>query len=361
MSKNSSAVDIIGLVGVGAHGFLLYRAFQQLRRRVVNPDMNDPGIAMTRWLAWIAPVAAAIVVAIGIATVWAWGGFIGIALTLVCALVVAVAAMALAAYLWLSAEDYRRAMGYVVCEADYPDAPRQIKSTMRRIYRSGHVVRTGQAHQQGMFGEVELDRLVFASAQQAIVASGVAAGIRGLRSDANAGDRELIADAEKQIKEITKHLSDVEARFKRTASTASQLSESIAEPDRLRAEQKAREEASAAAEVRRRQARQKLEQATVEAKATERMDATDLEDRVSAVAAGYVEASRISRQTLSGDQLADGDSVKPASTLRGSLNKDEIREAAINAAKSTAQQAATRTTEVGREGLKRFRKYLDDK
>lgn len=195
--------------------------------------MKDPGTKLTRWLSWIPLGSVAVVAAIGVAAVWAWGIF-GVLLTIACALVVVVVATVVAAYLWLAAEDYRRKAGYIICEADYDSAPRQIKSTMRRIYRSARTVRTGRAHQDGMFGELELERLVFTAAQQAVLSSDVSAGIRDLKPDAGPADRELIADADAQIKEIADHLVEVEARLKRTASTASRLSETVAEPERRR-------------------------------------------------------------------------------------------------------------------------------
>lgn len=87
--------------------------------------MEDPGAKLTRWLPAIAPVALAVVVAVGVATVSAWGAVVGGVLTVASLLVVVIAGIVFAAYLWLAAEDYRRKEGYVVCEADYADAPRQ--------------------------------------------------------------------------------------------------------------------------------------------------------------------------------------------------------------------------------------------
>ncbi|BBX34854.1 hypothetical protein MMAG44476_34781 [Mycolicibacterium mageritense DSM 44476 = CIP 104973] len=359
MSRNFSAGTAITLVGAGARGFILYRAFQQLRRRAVDPDMKDPGTKLTRWLSWIPLGSVAVVAAIGVAAVWAWGIF-GVLLTIACALVVVVVATVVAAYLWLAAEDYRRKAGYIICEADYDSAPRQIKSTMRRIYRSARTVRTGRAHQDGMFGELELERLVFTAAQQAVLSSDVSAGIRDLKPDAGPADRELIADADAQIKEIADHLVEVEARLKRTASTASRLSETVAEPERRREAQKAADEAPAAAEDRRRRAHEKLQRATAEAKVKTPVDATDVEDRVAAVAAGYEEVARISKQALEGGSSRGENSVEGNAVAGADDGGKAARTAAINAAKTSAGQATKLASAAGRAGAKKLKKLLDD-
>ncbi len=290
---------------------------------------------------------------------WAWGIF-GVLLTIACALVVVVAATVVAAYLWLAAEEHRRKTGYIICEADYDSAPRQIKSTMRRIYRSARTVRTGRAHQDGMFGELELERLVFAAAQQAVLSSDVSAGIRDLKPDAGPDDRELIADADAQIKEIADHLVEVEARLKRTASMASRLSEIVAEPERRREAQKAAHEARAAAEDRRRRAHEKLQRATAEAKVKAPVDAEDVEDRVAAVAAGYEEATRISEQTLEGRSSRGENSVEGNAAAPADDGGKSARAAAINAAKTSAVQATKLASAAGRVGAKTLRELLRD-
>jgi hypothetical protein len=338
MNKNSASTDVVSLVAVGAQGFILFRAIQQLRRRAVNPDMKDPGTRHTRWLQLIVLVSMVAVVAIGFATVRAWG-LVGIFVTLVSALLVAVVATVIAAYLWLAAEDHRRKVGYVVCEADYLGAPRQVKSAMRRIYGSARTVRMGRAHQEAMFGDLELDQLVFSAAQQAILCSEISTGIRDLKPDSDAGDHELIADADGQIKQIAAHLAEVEATLKRAASAASRLSARIAEPERVQAAQKAVYEAHAAAEDRRRQAREKLEQVTAEAKTMTRVDATDVDDRIAAVAAGYDEVLQVSGEAVGGGNVAGHASSAQNAPAVGAGDANARLGAALRMAKSAAGHA----------------------
>ncbi|STZ33326.1 Uncharacterised protein [Mycolicibacterium smegmatis] len=312
--------------------------------------MEDPGAKLTRWLPAIAPVALAVVVAVGVATVSAWGAVVGGVLTVASLLVVVIAGIVFAAYLWLAAEDYRRKEGYVVCEADYADAPRQIKATMRRIYRSARAVRVGRAHQDGMFGELELDRLVFAAAEQAILSSEVAAGVRDLKPDAQESDRELIAVADTQIKAITEHLVEVERTLKRSASTADHLSKKIAEPEKRWAEQKAADEARTAAQDRRRRAREKLEEATVEAKAKVPVEAADIEERIAAVATGYDEVTQVS----GGEEGEKVDS--PSHVSSTDEDPKAVGPAAIRAAKYSAVQATKRSS----GGVRKLKKLLDE-
>jgi hypothetical protein len=358
VSKTSAAGNAIALVGIGARGFILFRAFQQLCRRAVNPDMKDPGAKLTRRLPWIFPVTFAVVIAVGIATVWAWGTVVGVALTLASALIMAIAGVALAAYLWLAAEDFRRQEGYVVCEADYADAPRQIKATMRRIYRSAREVRAGRAHQDGMFGELELDRLVFSAGEQAILSSQGAAGIRDLKPDAEDADRDLIADAEAQIQAITAHLVEVEKTLKRSASAAGHLSEKISEPEKRRAEQRAADEAQSAAQDRRRRALEKLEEVAAKAKAKVPVEATDIEERIAAVAAGYDEATQVSRHGIGATAMPPKKDAAEGST--GIVGAEEsgksARSVAISSAKSSVGQASKRAA----AGAKRLRNLLNE-
>lgn len=305
--------------------------------------MKDPGLKQTRWLPSIIPVSVLFVVGIGFAAIRAWGA-IGLLVTLVCALVAAIVSTIIAAFVWLAAEDRRRKVGYVICEADYVSAPRQIKSTMRRIYRSAQVVRTGRAHQEGMFGALELDRLVFSAAEQASMSSEIVVGIRDLGPNSGSGDRDLIAEADDQIKQISAHLSSVESTLKRAATTANRLSGWIAEPERREAARKAADAAYEATQDRRRRAREKLEEATAQAKGKTRLDAIDIEERIAAVSAGYDEAAGLSNRTLQGEELPTNDSPS--------------RKAAV--AKESAGKAAKRATALGKAGAKKLRDRLGE-
>lgn len=135
--------------------------------------------------------------------------------------------------------------GYVVCEADYADAPRHIRSAMWRIFKSALSVRGGSAYQTGIFGDLELDRVVYSAAERAVISSELCAGMRDL---GEAQDGELLDTAE-QLADIRRFVLEVEAALKRAAKTASRLSTSLSDCAKERATQQAAQRAAAAAAI----------------------------------------------------------------------------------------------------------------
>ncbi|WP_396908636.1 hypothetical protein [Mycolicibacterium sp.] len=334
MAERSSVETAASLAAAGVGGYQLFRLVQRLRHRATHPDMVDPGKDLVRWLQWVACGLAAAVALVAVA-LFAWLGPVAIILVVVCVLAAVVAGVVAAGWLWVVAEQRRRACRYVLCEEDYADAPRQIKSTMRRIYRSARSVRSGAAHQQDMFGDLSLDQVVYAAAERAILSSELSAGIRDLRPDAKAADQALIENVNEQIRAIKDELASVEATFKRSARTADNLSERITEPERRRAAEHAKEAAEAAASDRRERARTRLEEVSMRADATLDLSHGDVEDRIDAVAAGYDEAKQVSDQILNdlnGVQAPRADTRNDSATT----TRDSVRKAA----KFTAGQAA---------------------
>lgn len=349
MGEKTSA-ESIASVGVAAVGSIqLYTLFQRLRHRATHPAMDDPGRNLVRWIQ-IAAITFTLLVAIAVAGLFAWLGPVAVVLAVVIGLIAIVAWLVTAASLWLSAEHRRRAVRYVICEDDYADAPRQIKSAMRRICRSAQSVRSGQAHQRDMFGDLSLDEAAYGAAERAILSSELSAGIRDLRPDAQPSDQALLDDANQQIRQIKAELAAVEASFKRGAKAATGLSQRVTEPERQHAAEQARQCAASAASERREQARARLTEIHLRASSIDPLITDAVSDRIDAVAEGYDDARRISDQVLekpsvSAARSSDADSGDARST----------RAAMARVAKLTAG-AATWSAAAAKSGAERFKK-----
>lgn len=347
MGENTSA-DALVSAGVAAVGSVqILRLFQRLRHRAIHPAMEDPGKDLMRWLQFAAIGFGAVAV-IASAGLLAWLGPVAIILAVIICLVGIVAWLVAAAGLWLTAERRRRAVRYVICEDDYADAPRQIKSTMRRIYRGAQSVRDSQAHQRDMFGDLSLDEAVYGAAERAILSSELSAGIRDLRPDAQSSDQALLDDANQQIRVIKDELAAVEATFKRGAKSAEKLSQRVTEPERQYAAEQTRQHAASAANERREQARARLEEASLRASSVHRLETDTVSDQINAVAEGYDEARQVSDRVL--DRPSVSASHKSDADAAGST-----RDAIVKAAKLTVG-AAKWSASAAKSGAERFKK-----
>ncbi len=350
----TSPVDRWGtLVGVGVGGYSAVRLVQQLRHRAIHPDMDDPGNRYLRWSPWIPAILLAVVAAAAIALFIGLGP-IAILPVAICVAVAIVLWAIASASLWLMADRQRRSVRYAICEADYTDAPRQIKLTMRRIYRSAGSLKAGQAYQRDMFGDLGLDHAVYSAAERAIHSAELATAIRDLRPDAVPSDRILLEDARAQIRAITQELSAVEATLKRGAKAADKLSERIVEPERQRAAETARETAAAAAKERRDQACSRLEEVCARADTALGVQHDGVEERIVAVAAGYDEARQISDKAL-----GNATQVVPSAGNATRDSHESAHDVALRAAKFTAGRAAKWSTAAAKASAQKL-KNLDD-
>ena len=168
--------------GVGAA--YLVSVYQQLRRRAVDPDGRDPASRISLMIKWGCP-ALALAVVVANVVVFSRVGIAALLIVLVLDVGAVLGIAALAMRLWEIAEGRRRQTGYVICEASYVHAPRHIKSSMRRIYRSGRSVRAGRAFCDQMFGDVQLDQLVYSAAQRAVLSSELSEAVRELKATPN--------------------------------------------------------------------------------------------------------------------------------------------------------------------------------
>lgn len=281
-------------VATGVGGVLLFRKVRQFRRRAVNPDMDDPAPSFRlRWLVALVVVALLLVVlAVIVAPAWeGLGLFLSIALVVGAVVGLAVGFVAI----WVSAEQRRHVTGYVICEAQYLDAPRKIKASMRRIYRSAASVRSGEAYRAGMFKDLEIDRLVFGAAEHALVSAELATAIRGLSDNARSQDGAALATAKAKLQEIQDQLLDVENSLTRGSKTAEQLSRRLAEPDQSRAREQAAERRAAEEAASREFARARLDDVVVRAAGMEsKIDAAAVEEKIEATHLGYEEVVTLS-------------------------------------------------------------------
>lgn len=271
-------------VGIGA-AVAFYKARKHIAR-VADPDRPDP--ARYFWLFKAASLAAMV------AAVW-W--LVSVAppelmflLGVFFAVVAAVIYFCVAQYVNFRAAVHRRATGYVISEDSYKHAPRSIKVSMRRIYKAAASIESGRAHQEGMFGDIGVTRLVYSAAQRAVLSSELRASTADLMGAAG-----LVAAVEQtqlsqtRLQDLTNEVKEVERSLGRTKKTARKLSSDLEAPDRAAKMRRAKE-----AQKRRQQAAvDRVDEVTARIDGSSAPDARDLEDRVTAVYAGYNETTAI--------------------------------------------------------------------
>ncbi|QRY53789.1 hypothetical protein [Mycolicibacterium septicum] len=306
MSKESSGAGLLAALPLGVPVYALY-TFCSYRWRAVHPGRRDPGvwmlpIAIAGWLA----VLTAVVVANAVAFDFYGGDALFPAICL--DIVAAIGLVALAVFLWEYIESRRRRSGYVITVVNYMHAPRQVHTSMRRIYSSARSMRRGRAYQDGMFGDIELDELVYSAAEGAVLSSELNDVIRGLKNGSAEKDRDTVAQAKRELVQIRKHLEEVEAAIARAAKQAGQLSGRLPAPEptlparsQPRTPQRPQGEPSAA--ERRAAARRKADDVAARLVSYDKVDAVDVEERVDAISAGYDEVQAITENVLRGPQL----------------------------------------------------------
>lgn len=355
MANDSAGGIAVPLVATGVGGFYAFRVLRQFGRRAVNPDLPDPARNLIRWLQVLTVVVVALIFVVA-ALMFRSMGPIAVVFVLPFALLAFLVALAVAVYLWVFAEGQRRASGYMICEMHYPDASRQIKASMRRIYRSGRSVQIGKAYQDGMFGDVEVDRLVYSAAARAVVSSELTSAIRDLRPDADAEDRAALEGANSQIKEIADYLADVEAALKQGAAEADELSKQVSEPEQQRERERRAQEKVVMQDDRRQRARSRLDDAKAKAEVLEDVNANEVIERISAVRLGYSEARDVSDSILSPRVEPAGTSTTQASDRAGKpTDNAPTGEAFLRSASASASKVGRLSAAAARAGARKLR------
>jgi hypothetical protein len=357
MGKETSGNGGGGLLSIfyltigGLHGFRMYR---YVRSRVTRPGARDPGRSNMRLVMWGLPVATIAVVVANVVAINFYGGAAVIP-ALLLDVVAIVGLLWLALVLWEVAEERRRRVAYVIADVSYAGAPGQVKSTMRRIHKHARAMRGGRAHQEGMFGDVGLDQLVYEAAEQAVISSELSGAIADLKESASSDDREALAAASGQVEDIGRYLQRVEASLKRAATTANRLSEKIVRPEEERAARQLAEEAAAAEADRRAQAMSRLNTATARASVQPTVDVADVEDRVTAVHAGYEEVTQVSDAVLQGRPTPVASDQAPAKDEPEEDRRRLAREAVWKVTKVSASKAGKFSAAAAKAGGDKFR------
>ena len=328
-------------MAVGIGGFVLIRKFNQYRRRAVNPDMVDPAPSYRlRWNLALGALTLAVVV-LAFAVAGAWDG-LGIFLSAVLLLAAIVGAALGYIMIWMAAEDRRHATGYVICEAQYLAAPRKIKGSMRRIYKSGASMAAGPAHQSGMLPGTEIDRLVYEAPRRALLSAELATAVRELSVDARAEDKDALAAANSKLHEIQDQLIDVEKRLTGSSAVASQLSQRLTEPEKKRIIEDIADRRATESTQRRGVARARLDEAAARAASVDsNLDAVAVEEKISAVHAGYEEVVTLSRGLIgTSDPQPEPMDESPAETrAAGEDIAKAVKASAIKAGKLSGAAA----------------------
>lgn len=361
--KPKNEVDTAGgVLGTIAAALGLYAVVQfilRIRQRVRNPDSSDPASGLIAMLRIGPSVLLVVLVVANILAVAKWGLVAVIALIALDLLaVLAVGGGAL--FLWERADARRRSTGYVISELDYAAAPRQVKSAMRRIFRAARSIRGGRAYSEGMFGDIELDQLVYGAAERAVLSSELSTAMTDLKPDATAADKAVLDHANEQIDEIIAYLGTVESSLHAGARAAGGLSARIEEPEKRREAANRAEAVAEASAARRDSALSRVEAVTARASAKARIDPTDVEDRLRAVQAGYEEAAAVSGEARDEPGTA-GEQSNLDHSVESAARPMTARDLAWKAAKNTANKTARVSTAAAKSGTDRYKNRRRDK
>ena len=198
---------------------------------------------------------------------------------------------------------------------------------------------------------------MFETAEHAVASSELAAAVHELRSTQSAEDLDALRAATKRLDEMCCHIEEVEASLKRTSGSAKRLSDSITRPEEERAEQRRASIAAAARDERRRRARAQLDEAVARAAVQPATDSADIEDRVTAVGAGYQEAAQASNAVLMGPTATnEAHGEKPAGDQPNEKGR-AARKAVWKATKLSASSARKLSAAAGKAGKRIRNRY----
>lgn len=315
-----------------------YKARKHLAR-VADPDRTDP--ARHFWLFKAALLAVLIAVYGGIVATTPpdLRALLAVSLALVGVILYFCSAM----YVNFRAALHRRATGYVISYDSYKHAPRSIQVSMRRIYKSAASIEGGRAHRDGMFGDIEVTRLVYSAASRAVLSSELAESARDLICvEGFAASSEETRLVQARLKSLASEVQAVEKSLGRAKKAESQLSSDLEELDRAAVKQRTNQ----TRQQQRVDTIKRIDEVTARIDATTTLDARDIEDRVTSVHAGYKEAEAITRQAE--HSLASEPDAENATTVGGS---HVVARTAWRAAKSTAFGAGRLSKSAARLGF----------
>lgn len=324
-------------------GRLLWALFKSRRPKVVDPDTKDPA----RYF-WLLKVALVVVFAAAYFTLVAAAqpdaaGLVAILLAPIAAILVVCGIRIVS----IRAAAYRISAGYAISDDSYKHAPTRIKASMAGIYKAAGSIEGGRAHRDGMFGDIEVTRLVYSAAKRAVLSSELAESTRDLRRiDDFAGSREQ-RHAKDRIEELVSEVRAVEQSLRRAKKVEGKLSRNLEEIDRTTAARRASE----ARRQKRAAAIGRIDEVTAQIDATTAPDATGVEDRITSVHAGYEDAEAITRQA--GQIPSQEPEIEDSATAPES---DGVARKTWSAAKSSAVGAGKLSKSAARFGASEIEK-----
>ncbi|TXH16587.1 MAG: hypothetical protein E6R06_30650 [Mycobacterium sp.] len=203
-------------------------------------------------------------------------------------------------------ESRQRKYEYLICADDYVEAPQPIQTKMRKIFESAESLRDNRAHRDGMFGDLDIDRVLYSASEQAVNAATLNVAKRKLQSVPGSVDEDGLRRARAGLHKIGRQLDQVEAELSRAATAANSLSTKIIAAEKA-CEQAAKDsEATVRRDQKRADAHRLLDNAVMQTRSTSRIDTGGIGDHVESVAAGYDDATKIT------DKVLDPGSTEPA-------------------------------------------------
>lgn len=195
-------------------------------------------------------------------------------------------------------ESRQRKYKYLICADDYEEAPQPIQTTMRKIFESAESLRDNPAYRDGMFGDLDIDRVLYSASEQAVQLATLNAAKRKLQSVPGRVDEDALRRARAGLHKIGRQLDQVEAELSRAATAANGLSAKIIAAEKTRQQKVRDREAAARRDQKRADAQRLLDKAVMQTRSTSRIDTSGIGDHIESVAAGYDDATKITDKVL---------------------------------------------------------------
>lgn len=149
-----------------------------------------------------------------------------------------------------------------------------------------------------MFGDVDVDSVLYSAALQVVQTSTINAPLRKLKAHAGPDDEDAVRRGRDALDRIGEQLDKIEADLRAAARDGKHLSKQLAATDRARIVESLDEQAAERHREAGARARAAVDDAIARAGVESAGDTTTIADRVAVVAAGYDEARQVSHGVL---------------------------------------------------------------
>lgn len=201
------------------------------------------------------------------------------------------------------AESRQRKYKHLICADDYTEAPQAIQAKMRKMFESAELLRNSRAYRDGMFGDLDINRVLYSASEQAVQSATLNVAKRKLQSVPGRVDEDALRRARVSLRKIGRHLDEVEAELSRAAAAATTLSAKIIAAEKAREQTATIEAVASQRDARRAEAHSRIDNAIMQARSTSRIDTSEIGNRVESVAAGYDDATNITDKVLHPNQV----------------------------------------------------------